>query len=90
MIEGPFFFFQTVSRRSSQNSTSTHSDEEGLRAVGRTAWMYAMARLRTAELLANAPIDPEAHLDAARVDGGHAVAGTRESPGQLPLPATDF
>jgi hypothetical protein len=30
--------------------------------------MYAMARLRIAELLANAPIDPEAHLDAARVE----------------------
>ena len=27
-----------------------------------------MARLRIAELLANAPIDPEAHLDAARVE----------------------
>ena len=30
--------------------------------------MYATARLRIAELLANAPIDPEAHLDAARVE----------------------
>ena len=30
--------------------------------------MYAVARLRIAELLANAPIDPEAHLDAARVE----------------------
>jgi hypothetical protein len=30
--------------------------------------MYAMARLRIAELLANAPIDPKAHLDAARVE----------------------
>ena len=27
-----------------------------------------MARLRIAELLANVPIDPEAHLDAARVE----------------------
>ena len=27
-----------------------------------------MARLRIAELLANAPIDPETHLDAARVE----------------------
>src|SRR5215218_632222 len=30
--------------------------------------MYAMAGLRIAELLANAPIDPETHLDAARVE----------------------
>src|SRR5215217_1479586 len=30
--------------------------------------MYTMARLRIAELLANAPIDREAHLDAARVE----------------------
>jgi ParB-like nuclease domain len=30
--------------------------------------MYAMARLRIAELLANAPIYPDAHLDAARVE----------------------
>jgi len=30
--------------------------------------MYAMARLRIAALLANAPINPEAHLDAARVE----------------------
>ena len=39
-----------------------------MRAFERTARMYAMARLRIAELLANAPIDPEAHLDAARVE----------------------
>lgn len=30
--------------------------------------MGAMPRLRVADLLANAPIDPEAHLDAARVE----------------------
>ena len=32
------------------------------------ATMSAMTRLRIADLLANAPIDPEAHLDAARVE----------------------
>ena len=30
--------------------------------------MCAMARLRIADLLANAPIDPESHLDAMRVE----------------------
>ena len=32
------------------------------------ATMYAMAQLRIADLLANTPIDPEAHLDAVRVE----------------------
>ena len=30
--------------------------------------MYAMAQLKIADLLANTPIDPEAHLDAVRVE----------------------
>jgi ParB-like chromosome segregation protein Spo0J len=30
--------------------------------------MGAMRQLRIADLLANAPVDPEAHLDAARVE----------------------
>jgi hypothetical protein len=30
--------------------------------------MSAMPQLRIADLLANAPVDPEAHLDAARVE----------------------
>jgi ParB-like chromosome segregation protein Spo0J len=33
-----------------------------------TATMSAMPHLRIADLLANAPVDPEAHLDAARVE----------------------
>jgi ParB-like chromosome segregation protein Spo0J len=33
-----------------------------------TATMSAMPQLRIADLLANAPVDPEAHLDAARVE----------------------
>jgi hypothetical protein len=39
-----------------------------LRIFELAATMSAMTRLRIADLLANAPIDPEAHLDAARVE----------------------
>ena len=40
----------------------------GLRIFVLSASMSAMPHLRIADLLANMPIDPEAHLDAARVE----------------------
>jgi hypothetical protein len=39
-----------------------------LRALRRTAKMGAMPYLRIADLLAASPVDPEAHLDDARVE----------------------
>ena len=39
-----------------------------LRIFELAATMSAMTQLRIVDLLANAPIDPEAHLDAARVE----------------------
>jgi hypothetical protein len=40
----------------------------GLRPLEREAILSSVPRLSVAKLLANAPIDPEAHLDAARVE----------------------
>jgi hypothetical protein len=40
----------------------------GLRPLEREAIISSVPRLSVAKLLANAPIDPEAHLDAARVE----------------------
>jgi hypothetical protein len=39
-----------------------------LRTLKQTAKMGAMTHMRIADLLENAPIDPEAHLDAVRVE----------------------
>src|ERR687885_3036648 len=40
----------------------------GLHTLELSATMGTMPQLRIADLLANTPVDPEAHLDAARVE----------------------
>lgn len=39
-----------------------------MRILGQEATIDLMARLKIADLLADAPVDPEAHLDATRVE----------------------
>src|SRR5215208_5923187 len=55
-------------RAASAFKPQRRSRKWGLQRLGLTATMSAMPHLRIADLLANAPVDPEAHLDAARVE----------------------